>query len=590
MRLGFKTKSILQEVKYLPSIVKLMWNFDRKHLILSGILSLILGGIPSISLLLSQQMINTIVARRELKIVFAYLLFYVLVSLLSEYCRNFKNYNETYLQNTINYELNCLVMKKCQKLSLADFENSVIYDKLQRIQGEISYKPYQTLQILTGLLTIFSMLLSSITILVLWKPYCAIFLLIIPLFSSFYYIKLGKTEFDYKLKRTEEGRKSWYLSKLLTTDSSIKEVKLFDLSKYLITKYKKINRSFIEQDMEYMKKRSVYDLLYETILHICSCVVVVLSVLAAYNGQILIGNVVTYIRSISNVESGCASLLNSIYLLYNNTLYIRELFEFIELKECSEEDNNKYIPLSSIQDISLKNVSFVYKNGNVALKNINLYMKKGEKIAIVGQNGSGKTTLIKLLSCLYHSYEGEILINNTNIKEYGASTIRKNISVLFQDYVKYEMTLRDNVGFGDVIYRKEDGRIHKVLQKVGLDNIFPGGLSTQLGLWFNEGIGLSGGQWQKLAISRMMFKRCSVYILDEPNAALDPISVNNILKNFFEYVQDSLCIFITHKMSSVQYADRIIVMKDGEIIGDGTHSKLYKENEYYKMLYDKEMN
>lgn len=590
MNVTIKIKNIINDLRWIPKAIGLVIQFDRKRLIISLILSLVIGVIPSISLLLSQQMINAISIRSEFRIVIKYLLIYVVVSLLSEYVTSYKNYNEAYLQNNVNYKLNYMVMQKCKNLSLEDFENSAIYDKLQRIQGEISYKPYQTLQLVFSVLTITSTLITSIIILITWKPWSALFLLVIPALSSFYYLKLGRAEFEYKLKRTEEGRKSWYLSKLLTMDTSIKEVKLFNLHRYLIDKYKEINLKFIQQDMKYMRRRSLYDIVHSTILHICSCIVVVLSVLSAYSGQILIGNVVTYIRSISSVENGCTSMLNSLYSLYSNSLYIRELFEFFGLEDSSEEFRESCKSLDSIRTITLKNLDFTYKSGKAALKNINLHMKAGQKIAIVGMNGSGKTTLIKLITCLYHKYKGEILINDINIKEFSPDDVRKQISVLFQDYVKYEMNLRSNVGFGNVEEQYNDKKINSVLEKTELKNTFTKGLDTQLGLWFNDGIGLSGGQWQKLAIARMMFKECSVYILDEPNAALDPISVNEILESFFEYAKDKLCIFITHKMSSVHYADRIIVMKNGEIVGDGTHESLYKDNEYYKNIYDKEMN
>ena len=160
-------------------------------------------------------------------------------------------------------------------------------------------------------------------------------------------------------------------------------------------------------------------------------------------------------------------------------------------------------------------------------------MKKGEKIAVVGLNGAGKTTLIKLLTCLYPIQAGDILINGTSIREFSTNEIRENISVLFQDYVKYEMSLRNNIGFGDTSKLLNDDKLNEVLNYVGLKEQFPNGLDTQLGLWFNEGIGLSGGQWQRVAIARMMVKKSSVYILDEPNAALDPIAFNKIVKDSF---------------------------------------------------------
>lgn len=581
---------VLKEFRYFPKTIKLISKFDRKHFVTVVFLCFFIGIIPSVSLLLSQQMINGIIEDKGLNIVFKYLFFYVVVSLLSEYLACIKNYNEMCLQNEINYGLNCMVMNKCKNLSLEDFENSVIYDKLQRIQSELSFKPYQMLQLLLSILSTFATLISSIAILVLWKPWCALFLLVIPILSSLYYIQLGRTEFEYKLKRTAKGRRSWYISKLLTTDNSIKEVKIFKLSEYLINEYKKINLDFIKQDIDYMKKHSVFDLIHETILHFCSCIVVIFAIISAHKNDILIGNVVTYIRSISMVQSCCTSLLSSIYSLYSNGLYLKELFDFFDLPESIEEKRTEGRRLNGIEEINFKNVGFTYRQGKEALKNINLSMKKGEKIAVVGLNGAGKTTLIKLLTCLYPLQSGDILINGTSIREFSTNEIRGNISVLFQDYVKYEMSLRNNIGFGDISKLLNDDKLNEALNYVGLKGQFPNDLDTQLGLWFNEGIGLSGGQWQRVAIARMMFKRSSVYILDEPNAALDTIAFNKIVKIFFEYAKDDLCIFITHKMSSVHYANRIILMKDGKILGDGTHDILYKENEYYKELYDKEMN
>lgn len=590
MKIIYKIKSVFKMLKYFPKSISLIYKFDRRKFITVIFLSLFLGIIPSISLILSQEMINVITLGGALKQVFLFLFLYVLVSLSTQYLSCYKTYIDTYLQNNINFKLSCLVMEKSKNLTLANYEDSVIYDKLQRIQGEISFKPYQSLQLLLSIITTLATLFSAALILILWKPWSALFLLIIPLLSSLYYFKLGKYEFDYKLKRTEQGRKSWYISRLLTTDSTVKEIKLFSLADFLTDEYKKIKEKFICQDMNYMKKRTWFDVLYETILHICSCIVVIISVIDAYSGRILIGNVVTYIRSISLVETSCSSLLNNIYSLYNNSLYIKELFEFLELKEAKDEtDIKNKRELKKIEEIELKNVSFIYRQGKKVLDNINLKMKKGEKIAIVGANGSGKTTLIKLLTHLYPLTEGHILINGIDSKDYSVPSIRKNISVLFQDFVKYEMNVRCNVGYGNIENISADKKVYETLERVGFKKEFPEGLETQLGLWFNNGIGLSGGQWQRLAIARTMFKECSAYILDEPSSALDPIAINEVLEKFFEYASDKLCIFITHKMSSIHYADRIIVMKNGKICGNGTHQELYESNDYYRELYDKEM-
>ena len=584
-----KVLDVIRTLNFFPKSIKLIGTFGKKRFRIVIFLSFILGVVPSLSLLLSQQMINKIMMRESIQTVFFYLVIYVLVSMLSQYLSSYKTYQEMYIQNIVNYEMNCMIMEKSKKLSLSDYEDASIYDKMQRVQGEIGLKPYQTLQLLISIITTVATLISSTTILISWKPWSAVFLVVIPFFSSFYYFKLGQKEFEYKLKRTGESRKSWYLSKLLTMDSSIKEVKLFDLGEHFTAEYKKINQKFIDQDMSYMRKRTIFDLIHETIMHICSCVVVIASVIAAYSGEILIGNVVTYIKSISMVESSCAALLTGVYSIYNNSLYIKELFEFLDLKESEEEGRVQGREIKSIQNVEFKDVSFRYKQGRVALHHINLRINRAEKIAIVGLNGSGKTTFIKLLTGLYTVTDGEVLFNNVDIHNYSIRTIRQKISVLFQDFMKYEMTLRQNIGLGNISEMSCDNHLYDLLKRVRLKEVFQGGLETQLGLWFHDGVGLSGGQWQKLAIARAMIKEADIYILDEPSSALDPISINEIMSDFLRCISDKICIFITHKMSSVHYADRIILMKDGEICGDGSHEVLYRENEYYRQLYDKEM-
>ena len=223
---------------------------------------------------------------------------------------------------------------------------------------------------------------------------------------------------------------------------------------------------------------------------------------------------------------------------------------------------------------------------NVVLNNINLNIKKGERVAIVGANGSGKSTLVKLISKLYEVKENSILYNGISLNNYNEAQLKNCIAVLFQDFTKYEMTVRENVGFGNIESIDNDENMKKALDKASAT--FISNLDEQLGLWFQDGRQLSGGQWQKIAIARTFFRDASLYILDEPSSALDPIAEKEVIDMFLKMTEDKIGIFISHRLSTAMLADRIIVMNEGEIVGNGTHQELIKNNFVYKKMYELE--
>ncbi|MBW9154333.1 ABC transporter ATP-binding protein [Clostridium estertheticum] len=579
-------KDIVKTIKMIPKIFTLISNMDKKSFVIIIALSLIIGLTPILSLFTSQYLLNMIYKKNFYLVMVAFIC-YFFVSAFDDFISNIKGYYEFKFESVISYSINVKVMNKCSKLSLKDFENSEIYDKLQRVQEQVAFKPYQVFQSIIQLITAIVTLVSAITILINWKPWVLIVLLIVPAIFSLYFIKISQREFNVEYGRSKERRKSWYLSYILTKDSTFKEIKLYNLSTYILNKFKDINKTFIKQDIKLFKRRSIFTLSFGFIEQICTSSILLIIIYSALLNKMLIGNVVGFIKAISLTESNTKSIINTMYSLYKNNLYINQLFEFLALPE--EQSNNTLIGnnIDFIENIKIKNLTFKYPTASKeVLKNINLDIKKGERIAIVGQNGSGKSTLVKLLLKLYKTDNDSIFYNNKSINHYNTEQMQSCIGVLFQDFIKYELTLKENVGFGNIEKINEKHEMRGALEKAQVN--FIDDLDAQLGLWFDDGIQFSGGQWQKIALARAFFRNASLYVLDEPSSALDPIAEKQIIDMFIEMTKDKIGIFISHRLSTAMLADKIVVMDKGRISGVGTHDVLLKTNAIYKEMYELE--
>nr|WGE05042.1 ABC transporter ATP-binding protein [Bacillus subtilis] len=490
-----KLKELLFIMKQMPKTIKLIFTLERSLFLKLILFSIITYILPIVSLYISQELINSLVTiRKDVSVVISIFLTYLGVSFCSELISQVSEYYNGKFQLNIGYKLNYKVMKKSSNLALKDFENPEIYDKLERVTKEISYKPYQIIQAIITMTTSFVTLLSSIAFLMSWNPKVSLLLLVIPVISLFYFLKIGQQEFFIHWKRAGQERKSWYISYILTHDFSFKELKLYNLKDYLLNKYWDIKKSFIDQDTKILRKKTYLNLIYEIAVQLVGAVIIFIAIMSAFAGKIMVGNVMSYIRSVSLVQSHSQSIMTSIYSIYNSNLYMNQLYEFLELRVEKNQGHKKQI-VEPIHSVIFQNVSFIYPNqGEQTLNHINVSLNKGERIAIVGPNGSGKSTFIKLLTGLYEVQQGDILVNGVNIKELDMDSYMEQIAALFQDFMKYEMTLKENIGFGQIDKLHQTNKMHEVLDIVKAD--FLKGHSsyqfdTQLGLWFDEGRQLS---------------------------------------------------------------------------------------------------
>lgn len=585
---------VAKAIRQLPRTITILLKVDKRSVFQILILSVAAGVFPVVTLVLSQELINSLVrenrAFRDTLMIFV---IYILAGFAGEALAELQGYIQKKYQYLLQYKLNYFVMEQCTQMTLKDFESAAMYDRVEKITGEISYRPYQMLLSLIGMVTAIVTMASSVIFLFLWNPVVSLLLFIVPVISVFYYLKIGQQEFQMMWNRAKEERKIWYLGHLLTHDFSFKEISLLQLKDYLLKKYWNISTGFMDQNNRLLNRKTIFNLIYELVVQCVGFVVIGIALLSAYTGKILVGNVISYIRSVGLVQSNSGQLMENIYNMYSCSLYMDMLFEFLEENNRKQEKQEGRKLGADITRVDIEELSFSYDGKKNVLDGVNLCFRKGEKIAVVGPNGSGKSTLLKVLAGLYEPETGDIKINGIPMKELDMGDYRSRLSVLFQDFVKYELTLQENIGFGNVSDMENKEKMTAILKelKTGFLEAEDGTyrLDMQLGNWFEDGRQLSQGQWQKIALARACFKDASFYILDEPNAALDTVSEKEVFEQFFERSRDKIGVYISHRLNAAKMADKIIVMDGGSVAAIGKHEELLAHCAVYQKLYQAEI-
>lgn len=588
-----KTKiiEIKERVCNLFIVFNLLLKLKKSYLIVILTLSIFIAIIPFITLLLSQLLLNSL---QNGNVLLNELIGILVIYITFQFFGAMSNVLNTYIQGKYNEYASCELSKYfdrlCSKLSIRDFENDNIYDMIQRAEYEMGMRPITVLNHFISLINGIFGISFSIIILINWHIWILIGFIILPI-ACFKYFKIV-SEIEYKTiyERTSVQRKSWYLTYLLTKDYYIKEVKTLGLTNFLLKEKFKIKDLIFNQNTNILKKKSKFKLLYQFLNFLFLFAIILIALMEAYNKTIMIGNFTTYITTSSKVENYINVIADSLFNLYSDSLYCSNIVTFIEHVNQNYKSNQEGIRINDkITTIQLKNVSYKYPNTNqYALKNINLSLSSNDIVAFVGENGSGKTTLIKIILGLYTDYEGEILINDKELKEIDHSDYLNRISTIFQDYNNYEFTVQENIRCGDP---KHEVSFETMLNAAKLTRAsdfiekLPKAYNQQVGNWFAGGVQLSGGQWQKLALARGLVKKSDVYIFDEPTSSLDPTSEFHFFKNMLEVFKNNIGLFVTHRFINAKLANKIIVFKDGNIIESGSHEDLIKNKRYYYNMY-----
>ncbi|HEM4814174.1 TPA: ABC transporter ATP-binding protein [Streptococcus suis] len=584
----FTLKNFFQTILTIPKTIRLIFRIERKYASYLIILNILQSIIPLASLFIYQELINAVLKKGSN--IFSVLIVYILIQMMLSILSQLNSYISEKFNMNLSYNLNLKLLKKTSSLNLIDFEQADTYNLIENIVQDSTYKPFQLFNAIIGVITGFLSLLTSIIYVSTWNVAVSTFLLIIPVISLVIFMRVGQLEFLIQWERANSEREVWYINYLLTHDFSFKEIKLNGISQYFIDKYGTLKRNFMNQDLNISKKKVLFRGSLDILLNFINGIAIFMMIQSIRSGKLLVGNFVSLIQAITRVNTYSQSMIQNTYIIYNTSLFMEQLFKFFDMEVSNISIQNSRISRieKRIDKIKVNNLSFIYP-GSVkkTLEDINVEFNKGELVAIVGKNGSGKSTLVKLLSGLYQPSEGQIYYNNESSDVLDLSYYQNNVSVLFQDFVKFELSVRENIGLSDV-NSISDSKIKKHIDNLKLnfltaENNF--NLNQRLGTWFNDSRQISGGQWQKVALARTFFKNASIYILDEPSSALDPVSEKEIFDEFVTRSKDKIALFVSHNLMAASRADRIIVMQDGRIIDEGKHDDLISKSKYYRELY-----
>ncbi|WP_055077779.1 ABC transporter ATP-binding protein [Pseudanabaena sp. 'Roaring Creek'] len=498
------------------------------------------------------------------------------------------NVSQSLLRVLLGQKVNVLILEKALTLNLAHFEDSEFYDKMTQARSQASNRPLSLISRIFGLgqsaltLVTFSGLLWHFSI---W----AVLVLILAAIPAF----VAETRFSehaFRLFRwrSPETRQQHYLETLLTREDYAKEVQLYQLGGMLLQRYRDIFNRLYDEDRHLTIQKGIWGYLLGLLSTGAFYAAYAWIVIEAIAGQISLGEMTMYLVVFRQGQSTFASALTSIGGMYEDNLYLANLYEFLEQPIPKSYGTIKQGITSD--GIRFENVSFCYpESQEPVLKDISLHLRQGQKLAIVGENGSGKTTLIKLLTRLYIPSSGRILLDGVDLNDWDLDALRNRIGVIFQNFVQYQFTVGENVGVGNVA-RLEDAREWEIATEKGMAKPFinnmPQKFSTQLGKWFKGGQELSGGQWQKIALSRaFMRSQADILVLDEPTAAMDAEAEMSIFNHFHSLTKDRMVVLISHRFSTVRMADQIVVMADGRIIEQGSHEQLLAADGRYAHLF-----
>ena len=583
-----KGKNIIENIIW--SITEL-YKFQKKYIGLFWFQAVISGILPIVSLVLIQQIINILqykTAGIELLIIKL-----VIMILFRLFCGISLNYLKLAIENLeleLGAYLQAKILKKIAMLDSKDFENSKTYDLINRTRYDGNAGILGTIKILFAFISVLISTISYIAIIANYNIFIFSVIIVLPVIRYFYERKYNLEEYNVSIRNTEMERKSSYISFLLTNSENFKEIKLYQLFAYFIKKFEKIKEKYNFDFIRLHNKRTRTYSIINIFDSIVDCLVMMYILIQTFNGYLLIGDFILYNNSIDSLKENIMSVFTQISYIYKNSAMIEQIRLFFDIQ--SEDTHEKGIIIDKIDKIELKNVSYRYQEKEqYVLRNISLELCKGEFTVLLGYNGSGKSTLIKIIMGIYSDYEGEIYINKINLKDINLEVYRKKVAVMFQNYIKYESSIRDNIRYGD--NRVENDReLYKILDKVTLED-FKDNIEQPLGYQFTDGIQISIGQWQKLALGRTLFKPAEVYIFDEPNASLDIASEQAVLNMIWEEMRDKIAILIIHRFNCMlERADKIIVLENGEIEDIGIHEELLRHHGLYYRLYmvQKEMS
>ena len=586
-------KQRLSAMKNLPALFNLVWQSSPQKTVISFGLRIVRSAMPVALLYVGKLIIDQVIQlnrnggnQQELwQLVGIEFGLAVLIDTLNRGI----TLTDSLLGDLFSNYTSVKIMQHAATLDLEQFEDSVFYDKLERARQQTMGRSILLSQVMSQIQDLISMAFL-LTGLIAFNPWLIILLLaaIIPSF-------LGESYFNsknYALTRsqTPERRELDYLRYLGASDETAKEVKIFGLSDFIINRFETLSNKFYTDNSKLAVKRSGWGTFFSVLGSIGYYAAYGFIIYQTVIGKSTVGMLTFLAGSFRQLSSLMETMLNRFTSVSQGAIYLNDFLDFFEIRpNISTKQNPLSFPNPILQGFTFEDVGFRYHNAERwANRHLNFTLHPGEKLALVGENGAGKTTLVKLLARLYDPTEGRILLDGIDLKEYDVKSLRQNIGVIFQDYLRYQMTLSQNIAVGNIGELGNAPLIQKAAKESlahSLTEKLPGRYEQALGRRFNNGVELSGGEWQKVALARAYMKDSQVLILDEPTAALDARAEYDVFQRFAKLTQGKSAVLISHRFSTARLADRILVLNAGTIMESGNHDELLAKNGQYAELF-----
>ena len=591
-----------EALRYVPPLIKLVWETQPVYTVAMMVLRALRAFVPVATFWVGKLIIDTVLAARggraPLGQLWRYVAIEIAIVLVGEVMARASSLVESLLSDLFSNVMSVRLMQHAATLDLAQFENPDFYDHLERARRQTVGRIALLTQLL-GIAQDFLTLLTLAGALVLNSPWL-LALLVIAIIPSF----VGETHFaslGYSLlfRWTPERRQLDYLRFVGASDTTAKEVQMFGLAPWLAQKYDELSRRFYDENKRLSVRRATVSTLLSLLGTVGYYGAYVIILLHAVRGEISIGTLTFLSASFMRGRDVIQSILMAASGVYEQALYLRDLFVFFEMRPTIvSPPRARPVPWPVREGFVFEDVGFRYPGSERwAVRHLHLTLHPGERVALVGENGAGKTTVTKLLARLYDPTEGRILLDGVDLREYDLASVRDAIGVIFQDFVRYDMRFDENIGVGEIdavraALEGEDTPVPREIETAAEQSLatsllpkLKNGYKQMLGRRFEDGVDLSGGEWQKVALARAYLRTAQVLILDEPTAALDARAEYEVFLRFSELVAGRMAVLISHRFSTVRMADRIIVLRNGELEEQGTHEALVARGGLYHELF-----